>query len=336
MIRTWFNLSEETRRQIFNQTGVREGLPARAIEKDWWVTLVLRVVFSLPCAEFLVFKGGTSLSKSWNLIERFSEDIDLAIDREYLGFEGELSKTQVNKLRKVSCNFICNDLLQMMQEKFDDLEVPEVELKIQDFVNSDTDPMVVELHTKLVTESLPYLLPQVLIEIGARSLKEPFENRKINSFVSKNFSDKDFADSFITIPTVLPKRTFLEKAFLLHEEFQKQVEQTRVDRLSRHLYDLEKLMDTEHCKEALNDFELYQSIVNHRQKFNTVRRLDYSNHQPAQINFIPPNDIIKKWEKDYLKMQENMIYGESLKFDALIERLEELKLRFRSINRKMI
>ena len=107
----WFLLSEQQRREIFNQVSTQTGLPATAVEKDWWVTLVLRAAFSLPVADRLIFKGGTSLSKGWNLIERFSEDIDLALDRSFLGFEGDLSKTQVKKLRKASCAFFSGDLM---------------------------------------------------------------------------------------------------------------------------------------------------------------------------------------------------------------------------------
>ena len=82
-------------------------LPEASVEKDWWVTAVLRALFSLPYAEHLSFKGGTSLSKCWNLIARFSEDVDIAVNREYLGFSGTLSKTQISdKPRRTACSFV--------------------------------------------------------------------------------------------------------------------------------------------------------------------------------------------------------------------------------------
>ena len=96
----WLKIADDRKRIIITQTANNLGLPPYAIEKDWWVTLVLRAIFEMPIGEHLVFKGGTSLSKAWHLIERFSEDIDLAIDRSFLGFEGELSKNQIDKLRK--------------------------------------------------------------------------------------------------------------------------------------------------------------------------------------------------------------------------------------------
>src|SRR6185437_8334900 len=131
--------------------------------------------------------------------------------------------------------------------------------------------------------------------------------------------------------TVLPQRTFLEKIFLLHEEFSQDTARIRIDRLSRHLYDLEKLMDTEHGKAAIKDTELYNSIVTHRKKFNPLRGLDYSNHIQNRINIIPPDIVTKEWEKDYQTMTQNMIFGEPLKFDSLINRIQELQNRINAI-----
>ena len=87
---------------VFTQTANKTGLPVQAVEKDLWVTAVLQMVFSLPIADHLVFKGGTSLSKVWKVIRRFSEDIDLAIDPSIWGFEGDLTKKQIKRLRKAS------------------------------------------------------------------------------------------------------------------------------------------------------------------------------------------------------------------------------------------
>ena len=323
-MKEWFSLSTDQRREIFNQVSIQSGLPPAAVEKDWWVSRALNAVFDLPFAQHLVFKGGTSLSKGWSLIERFSEDIDLAIDRSFLGFEGDLSKTQVRKLRKASCAFIEGEFLKVLTDKIKELEIPDVELLVQDFKDSDTDPLVIEWNYPALTEQNEYLRPRVLIEIGSRSLMEPVEPREIHSLVGQQYSDQAFADKPFNVQTVLPKRTFLEKIFLLHEEFQKPAEHIRVDRLSRHLYDIEKLMDTDHGQQALEDQALYDAIVAHRQVFNPIRGIDYANHAKDKLNFIPPEAVIKAWESDYQTMQESMIYGESLKFEALIGRLEEL------------
>ena len=160
---------------------------------------------------------------------------------------------------------------------------------------------------------------------------EPFEKCSFTSFVGEYFRGRPFADELITIPTVRPERTFLEKIFLLHEEFQHPLKKIKVERKSRHLYDLEKLMDTGFAKAALWDKELYQTIVEHRKTITPLRGIDYSNHTPDKINPIPPDSIIGEWEKDYNAMQESMLHRPSLPFDKLIARLYELKARINSL-----
>lgn len=330
-MKNFIKLSKKDKINIFNQASERSGLPSSAIEKDWWVTLSLNIIFSLPYANQIVFKGGTSLSKAWDLIERFSEDIDLVIDRKHLGFEGELSKTQVKKLRKASFNFIGTEFYNDINNELIKLGVTDYELVVQETKNTDTDPLIIELRYKSLTEESDYLKPKVLIEVGARSLMEPVDNKAIISILSSEFSELSFAEKEITIPVVSPKRTFLEKIFLLHEEFQKETRFIRVERMSRHLYDLEKLMDSAHGIEALKNTVLYTIIVAHRKNFNAIRGIDYGNHIPLKINIIPPKETIKEWRKDYKTMQESMFYGDTISFDKLIERITELNTRIKTM-----
>ncbi|RXP46202.1 nucleotidyl transferase AbiEii/AbiGii toxin family protein [Lutibacter sp. HS1-25] len=325
----FIKLSKKDKINIFNQTSERSGLPSSAVEKDWWVTLSLNIIFSLPYSNYIVFKGGTSLSKAWNLIDRFSEDIDLVIDRKYLGFEGGLSKTQVQKLRKASCSFIGEEFYKDINNELTELGIQDYELIVQETKNTDTDPLIIELRYESLTEQSNYLRPRVLIEVGARSLMEPVESKAIISIVSKEFQKLPFAETEIMIPVVSPKRTFLEKIFLLHEEFQKDTKFIRVERMSRHFYDLEKLMDTIHGKGALKDIELYNIIVEHRKNFNAIRGIDYEKHNPKSINIIPPIETLKDWEKDYKTMQESMFYGTTLSFSRLMERIAELNARIK-------
>jgi hypothetical protein len=328
----WLTISKERRIEILNQATELTGLPAIAIEKDWWVSLCLNASFSLPYSEHIVFKGGTSLSKGWDLIERFSEDIDLAIDRNFFGFEGDISKTQIRKLRKQSCEFISTEYLKDLTQTLTDWgAITECELFAQPVNDSDKDPQVIEIHYNSVVDTSEYLPQRVLIEISSRSLMEPTESREINSILSVNFPKMDFATDTFKIPTVLPQRTFLEKIFLLHEEFSQESEKIRIDRLSRHLYDLERLMDTQHGLTALQDKKLYDNIVAHREKFNPLRGLDYGNHTPYKIKIIPPDAIIKEYESDYSEMTKFMIYGEALKFKTLLNRIIELQKRINSL-----
>jgi predicted nucleotidyltransferase component of viral defense system len=331
-LQEWFQLPDETKARLFAETSRKYGLPSSsASEKDWWVVHTLSVIFSMKCANALIFKGGTSLSKGWNVFRRFSEDIDLALDREFLGFSGELTKGDVKKLRRESFHFISEIFTEELKSKFFELGFKDVIVKISEVENHDQDPLILEIYHNKLTESDPYLKPGVLVEIGSRSLKEPFTNRTFGTFVSEIYKDNLFTDQPITIPVVNPERTFLEKIFLLHEEFQKPHDKIRVERLSRHLYDIEKLSQTEYVEIALQDTELYNSIVKHRSRFTPISGIDYSKHNPSNIKFIPPDIIIKKWESDYSEMKGSMIYGEHLSFDQLIQKLTELQERINAM-----
>lgn len=331
-LQEWFQLPDETKKRLFAETSRKVGLPSSsATEKDWWVTHTLSVIFSMDCAKALTFKGGTSLSKAWNLIQRFSEDIDLALDREFLGFTGELSKKDVKKLRKESFKFIKEVFAEELKKKFAELGFREVNVKPREVENRDQDPLIIEIYYNKLTEIDTYLKPGILVEIGSRSLREPFTQRTFGTFVSQIYKDKLFADKPISIPVVNPERTFLEKIFLLHEEFQKPQDKIRVERLSRHLYDIEKLSQTDYATIALNDTRLYNTIVEHRRRFTPISGINYDKHNPKSIMFIPPDSIIKKWELDYEEMKSNMIYGSLLSFDELIKRLKELQDRINKL-----
>jgi hypothetical protein len=332
-IQEWLNLRDQTRRNIFEETAKYIGLPAAAVEKDWWVVRTLELVFDSSIAAHTVFKGGTSLSKAWNLIDRFSEDIDLALDRRFLGFDktdAEMSNTQVKKLREASGKFITGKFFPELLEKFSTAGL-KVNIKLGEIKTDDQDPLIIEIYYPSVTEQVAYLQPRILIETGSRSLIEPFDNRSFTSMVGEKYKGRDFADVNIIIPSVNPQRTFLEKIFLLHEEFQLPTEKIKIERKSRHLYDLEKLMDTEYAIAALRNKALYQTIVEHRAKLTPLRGIDYSNHRADKINIIPPDTIIGAWEKDYQAMQESMFYNPSLSFEQLIGRIKTLKERVNAI-----
>ena len=160
-------------------------------------------------------------------------------------------------------------------------------------------------------------------------MDEPTEEREIHSLIGECFESED-ADANCVVRTVVPTRTFLEKIFLLAEEFQK--EQPRSLRMSRHLYDLEKLMDTKYEHEALSDRSLYDAIVEHRRIYYALENINYDLHNPSTINFMIPESSIEAWKTDYTDMRRFFIYGQSLEFDELIQRMKELNERIRSIS----
>lgn len=330
-LQEWLALSNNDRKDIFQETASRLALPDDAIEKDWWVVNTLSLIFKTACAPSLVFKGGTSLSKGWSLIQRFSEDIDLVLDREFLGFKGDLSKGDIRRMRRKSFEFLTTDFTVKLGSLFQEAGFDGVTVKFREVENHDQDPIIIEVYYPKLVEKETYLKPGVLIEIGCRSLKEPFTQRTFGTFTSDVFGDRPFTDKPITIPVVNPERTFLEKIFLLHEEFQKEPDKIRVERLSRHLYDIEKLMNTEHAKIALSDADLYNTIVTHRSRYTAIAGIDYTKHAPSNISFIPPEKLLPLWEKDYDVMKGNMLYGEIISFDELIKRLTGLQSTINAI-----
>ena len=258
---TFLQLPKNEKIELINQMHEETKLPQVIIEKDLWVTAVLRALFALSYAENLSFKGGTSLSKCWNLIERFSEDIDIAINREFFGFLCDtFTIKQISKdLRKSACKFVRNDLqfdlARQMERNGISTDLFSVKMNITPVTTIDPEKVFVEY--KSVFNASPYIKNTVILEIGGRSMKEPIQKIEIQSFLDKHFSQATFAEKSFEINVVVPERTFLEKVCLLHEEFSKPNEQVRVERMSRHMYDLARMIDTPIADNALKNKDLF-------------------------------------------------------------------------------
>lgn len=329
----YFQLSIDSQRRVLRQVANRKFLPAQAVEKDLWVTTLLQLVFSLPFADKLVFKGGTSLSKVWHLIDRLSEDIDLAVDRSLFGVDGDLTKRQIKKLRKASSIFVKEEFYNEMQATLMQYGLSSFcSLEIQpDGEGDNTYPEPRKLFVKYRSvweEPLGYLPPVVMLEIGARSLLEPNGPMNIRSMVEDSFPtiQTTLADSKVS--TALPGKTFLEKAFLLHELFSVEGHGIEAGRKSRHLYDLYRMMDEDFAIAAIKDDELWESIRHHREIFTSVRGMDYTPDVRKRLVLVPRADIRETWKTDYNNMSASMIFGEKPSFSKLLERMEELENRF--------
>ena len=331
----FFDIPVADRLAIYKNVENKTGIPDFAVEKDWWVVQTLKVIFEMGIAEHLVFKGGTSLSKAWKLIDRFSEDVDLAVDRRFFGYSGELSKKQLTKLRKETSSYISGEFYPELQERFKEKGFEDVDFKIVPAESSDQDPRIIEIYYPNITKSPGYIQPRVQVEIGCRSLREPFDLKPINSFVDEQYSDAEFVEPTVSVPSVTPERTFLEKLFLLHEEFQRPMEKIRVDRLSRHLYDIFQLSKTEFATNAIHDQGLYETIVNHRFVFTKLGGVDYNFHQPQHIRPIPSSKFEEAWRSDYRTMQEQMIYGDSPSYENLVKGIQALLQKMNALDWKM-
>ena len=329
---SWLDFSINERRTMMQNAS---NLPDYAIEKDWWVTMVLKALFRTSCANKLEFKGGTSLSKCWNLINRFSEDIDLAIHYSFFTEKIE-NNNQLKNLRKNSHKYILNTLSDELHRELKNLGLYGYEVSPQIFdedgtaLSSDADPTILYVkYDSISRRKSSYVPPQVKVEISCLSMDEPIENKRISSIISQKYPDEDKGTECL-IPTVLPTRTFLEKVFLLNEEFQR--ETPRSHRMSRHLFDLATLMKTPFGKDAMQDKELYHKIVEHRRTFYHVSYANYDKNYPPYINIIPPANCMAQWRDDYTELQSNFIHGASPSFDQLIISIRELENRFHQID----
>lgn len=330
----FYKIDKEEKMAIFNEIASQKGMKPFAVEKDWWVSRTLEIIFQMPIAQYLVFKGGTSLSKSWKLINRFSEDIDLAIDKEFFGFTVELGKNQRDKLRKKAGAFTTNTFFEELKQAFDEKGYKGLNFVVIEAKDSDQDPRVLEIYyPPVINPDTEYLLPRVQIEISCRSLREPFSIQSFGALVDEFYAGKEFAKTFFEVPTVNAERTFLEKLFLLHEEFHRPAEKMRVDRLSRHLYDIYQLTKAGYDSKALNDKELYETIVEHRYLYSRVGEVDYCLHNPKYLNPVPPANVIADWETDYVQMKEDMIYEVNKpSFEDLINNLKDLRKKLQEVD----
>lgn len=335
----WIKHTKAERVALLQRAEEKFKINQLALEKDCWVTMVLKALFKCSCSENLIFKGGTSLSKGWNLIERFSEDIDLSVNHTFFGIE-KTTKNQREKLRKKARRYILDVISSELNANLKSMGIKGYRIEnvvetVDDNGNvtteaSDKDPSVILVHYDSILKTTnEYIPPRVKIEISCHSMNEPTEERWISSYVEQTIPGEDDTAS-ATIRTVVPTRTFLEKAFLLCEEFQKKV--PRHIRMSRHLYDLERLMDTEFGKQALEDKDLYQRIVKHRSVYYSVGYVDYNKLMPNVIDFIPREELISDWKSDYSEMSDHFIYGDKLSFEELIGRMKELQERFRKMD----
>lgn len=335
----FIDLSKEDRTDVLDRVSAELNIRQReVIEKDWWVTAVLRAMYSLPYAQNLSFKGGTSLSKCWHLVDRFSEDIDITIDREYLGFSGTLSKTQISdKLRRATCSFVRETMQHDIAEQLHKNGIAKNKFQVNVDIThiTTTDPETINInYDSVLTFSIDggnglYVLPKVKVEVSGRSMNEPVNEVPLESMIDQVYPKAPFAEPKFNVRAVLPERTFLEKLFLLHEEFAKPKDLIRVERMSRHIYDIGQMLKTPIVEKAIHNEQLYRQVVEHRRKFIGLRGFDYDTLYPDSLNIVPPETIIEQWKADYENMRLHMIYGESVSFEELINNLRDLNDRIK-------
>jgi hypothetical protein len=325
----FLRLPAERRRLLCEEGQQRLGLTPASIEKDFWVCWTLRELFGLPqWGKHLTFKGGTSLSKGWRLISRFSEDIDVVIDREHLGFGGDtLSGKQQKRLVKECSRRIREELGPSLESRLRETlpDIMDWRLKPAD-AEEDPDQQTLLFHYPSVfTDNVGYVRPVVKIEMGARSETEPVENPIIKPYLAEAFPDLLGKSAFV-LKTVAAERTFWEKAMLLHEEGFRPTDKPRRTRLSRHYYDLWCLIRKGIAAQATTDPELFNRVARHRQIFFKIRWVNYNTLRKGTLSLLPPLAQLNDWRRDYEAMRKEMFFDEPPSFDevlAVIRQFEE-------------
>ena len=268
-------LSLSERGELFEQTADRLQIQAALIEKDFWVSWVLKQIFSIEHfrGRFL-FKGGTSLSKVFGAIRRFSEDIDLAVDYTMLGFTGSRDPTSTGRSRTKQLALM-DEMLAECRRYIKAVFVPSLSERFESILGTtddwclsvdELDPHIVRFQYPRILGPLGYVAPQVVLELGTHAEFVPrgdFPIRPLAATEFPNFFDEPEA----TVTSILAKRTFWEKATILHAEYYRPTEKKLPNRYSRHYYDLAMLARGGVKDSALSDIELLAQVVRHKQAF---------------------------------------------------------------------
>ena len=325
-------LSAADRHELFQETATQRGVSAAVIEKDFWVCWVLKQLFTDSALRTqLVFKGGTSLSKVYNLIDRFSEDIDLILDWRLLGYGPDRedpyqefpSNTQQDRFNKQvnarAAQYIADTLIHEINRTFAQFA------DVSTTVTTD-DPQTINV-TYPAAFSEDYLRPEVRLEIGPLAAWSPSGRYTIQPYAAESFPHV-FEDPTCPVVAISAERTFWEKATILHQQAHRTT--PIPPRYSRHYYDLYKLATSPLCGAALEKLGLLREVAFFKRRFYLSAWASYETAIPGSLRLLPNAKHLTTLQKDYSDMAM-MIFGEPPAFDHIAQSLRELEDR---INRQ--
>ena len=316
----------ENQRKVLQAIAPKLNKAAQILEKDIWVCLALQKLFTMPNALTMVFKGGTSLSKAFKVIERFSEDVDVTIDfRNFINEDPFLPSVSNTKRKKISDN-----LKRSLREYLKEIVLPYLQTEIQNECDSTatikltTDGEGIEIHFKSVLESQHnYIKPFVFLEFGARNFTEPNDVHEIAPYITSEVPTLAFPKANVTV--LAPERTFWEKITIMHVECNRGKFKEKASRLSRHWYDVVMLYLSNIGKSALSDRSLLISVVEHKKIFFNTSYANYDLCLEGKFNLIPDGDQFEDLKMDYQNMvNSDMLYGHFLSFDEIISHVKSL------------
>jgi len=328
-------MAANSRTDLFRETAARRRLPPALVEKDFWVCWVLKHLFSIkPFVGHVLFKGGTTLSKVFHLTERFSEDVDVAVDWEMLGFVGRrsphavMSKSKQAKLLDemlVACqNYIAGEFLDTLRQRVTAIlgDSGSTATAWGLLVDSD-DPHSVHFRYPAVIEQVGYLKPSVVLELGTHAEFIPRDHYTIRSLAADEFPGM-FDNPECLVVAIKAERSFWEKATILHQEFHRPGDKPVPAGYSRHYYDVAMMARSDVKQRALADMELLARVVAHKKQFYPRRWARYDLAVAGNFRVSPSHLWADALRRDYEEMKV-MIFGEAPSFDEILATLKELE-----------
>lgn len=331
-------LDRSDRADLFNETAARMGLNPVIIEKDFWVCWILKHLFTITeFSDRLVFKGGTSLSKCFNLIQRFSEDIDIAVNFEKLGYFDTKDPRQI-KLSHTKRAILLKEMLQTCQNYIVNEFLPVLTAKVQEILSKNdwqlqidpADGNIVEFAYPTSLEAgLDYIRPRVILELGTHAEPVPHAEYDIQPYSAEHFPNL-FSQPKCSIVTIVARRTFWEKATILHAEFHRPSEKPMPLRYSRHYADVAQMSEKQVVDEALKDINLLKSVTTHKDLFYHCGWAKYKLAMPGSFHLVPSKGRFATIRRDYRNMT-TMFFNNPPTFDEIIEQLSALERRINSV-----
>lgn len=334
-------LPAEDRAALFGESGANRGIANAIIEKDFWVCWTLKRLFGLKEGEAatLVFKGGTSLSKAFGAIRRFSEDIDLSFERADLGYTGDRDPEQAGISRKKANQFI-EDLVRDVEQHIAERLLPALRAAIArqlgeptkgewSLVIDSNDAQTVNFHYPTALPEaeymgMTYITPRVKLELGARGDPWPTEEKVIRPYGAEDYPDF-FEDPDCTVTVLSAQRTFWEKATALHAEAHRPAESPTPQYFSRHYYDLAMLLGTNEGQAAATNFGLLAQVAKHKAIFFRSAWSSYGTARPGTLRLMPNEARIKDLRVDYREMAPMMFDEKPAAFDDILAKLKKLE-----------
>ena len=326
-------LTPSQRTELYAGASQKIGIGEVILEKDFWVCWTLQQLFTLPgIGEHLIFKGGTSLSKVWKAITRFSEDIDISFSREWLGFVGEQDpenaktgkkqRERIEALASECSKRVETVLLPALHERCRTVLGPTGWAITIDQLDAQT--LRFTYPTALGLQSADaYVRREVKIECGARSDDWPAEEKAITPYVAELYPEA-ITDAVVPVHVLSIERTFWEKATILHAEAHRDPSKATPIRFSRHYADLAALANHPSAASALANDELRARVVEHKRVFFPAAWAKYETAVPGSFRLVPPPFRAAALKSDYLAMSE-MFFGSVQPWEQIIGQLYSLE-----------